>query len=302
MKHLVIIFITIVLSVSPVLAGKNKIAVGKVNYCASGSSQSGTYSAHSKAAREGTAAFQNMLTTAFAKTRKFDVVELDTVIKAYKGQHLSQEQFLAMLKQGKGTMLKGIDYIATASITEFAETLATNNAILFTTQSQVGSMAVDIKIIDVRDGSIVVADTVKTRIKGKSALKVDKFKDALDKQSGLVGEAMRHCAIKAANIAVTTIFPIKVVAKTDEGKIMLNYGNTLLQKDMRLGIFALGEVFRDPDTGEILGSEEELISIVQVTSTYPKYSKAKIVTPKGSIEKGMVARILPPEKDKKKSN
>lgn len=292
MTRILLILIGTLLFTTPALGAKGRIAVGTIEYSASGTSQSGTYSAYSTAARKGTEAFKEMLTTALTKTAKFDVVELETVIRAYKGQRLSEQQFLAMLHQGKGTKLKGIDYIATASITEFAETLKTNNAILFTTQSQIGTMAVDIKIIDVRDGSIVVAETVQARVKGKSALKVAKYRDALDKQSGLLGTAMRHCAQRSANLTVTTIYPIKVVAKTDDGQVMLNYGSSLLSNGMQLAVFSQGEKFRDPDTGEILGCEEELIGIIQVTATQPKYSKAKIVTPNGSIKKGMVARVV----------
>ena len=65
-----------------------------------------------------------------------------------------------------------------------------------------------------------------------------------------------------------------------------------------LEIFSQGEAFLDPDTGEKLGNEEELVGKVVVYNTQAKFSKAKVTEGKGSIEKGMVARVAAGTKDK----
>ncbi len=304
MKHLVVLLLTIFFAASPALAAKKKVAIGTIKYCASGSSQSASYAAHTEAAKKGTEAFKNMLITAMAKTRKLDVVEFDDIV-AFKGKHLSESNLLAKLQGGKGTDLKGIDYVATVSITEFGELSETMKIIAFTTQKQVAAMAVDIRIIEVKTGSIVVAETVRKQRESKGTLVLDNANTHDDKQSVILGEVMRVCANNAANLAVTTIYPIKVVAKTNKSEVMLNYGEVLLRKGHRLGIYKQGDVFRDPDTGEELGCEEKLISEIEVTSTHPKFSKAKIIASNGSVSKGMIARIIPHKdltKEKSKTN
>ncbi len=81
---------------------------------------------------------------------------------------------------------------------------------------------------------------------------------------------------------------------------MLNYGKGFLQDGHILEVFSQGESFVDPDTGEELGSEEELIGKITVFSTQAKFSKAKALESTGEFEKGMIARLTKEKASKKK--
>jgi hypothetical protein len=203
--------------------------------------------------------------------------------------------------EGDGFNLKGVDYIVTGAITEYGETSKSMKVSGFSSNKSVASMAVDIRVLDVANGSIGFADTVRAEAKGGNSLNVSGFASGGDNSSGaLLGKVMRDTSINVTNLIVSTIYPIKIVAITKKGDIMLNYGNGLLQKGDHLNIFSLGESFVDPDTGEELGSEEELIGEVAVFSAQAKFSKAKVIEGAGSLEKGMIARVVQGKKSKER--
>ncbi|WP_297819983.1 hypothetical protein [uncultured Paraglaciecola sp.] len=162
-------------------------------------------------------------------------------------------------------------------------------------------MAVDIRILKVADGSIGFAESVRAEAQGGNSLNVNGFASGGDNSSSaLLGQVMRDTSINVTNVIVSNIYPIKIVAITKKGDIMLNYGNGLLQKGDHLNIFSLGETFVDPDTGEELGSEEELVGEVAVFSAQAKFSKAKVIEGADSLEKGMIARVVHGKKSKEK--
>lgn len=67
---------------------------------------------------------------------------------------------------------------------------------------------------------------------------------------------------------------------------------------MRLAAFSAGE-FLDPDTGEVLGSEETEIGVIEITRAEPNFSRAKAVT--GDIGEGVtLKRLVSEEPDQPK--
>jgi len=284
-----------------VFAGKVTIAIGDIEYRAKDSSENKRYTAYGKGSREDTRAFVDMLTTALVKTRKFDVIERDRMAEILKEQGLSLEGVARGGYAGDGFNLKGVDYIITGAITEYGETAKAMEVAGFSTGKRIASMAVDIRVLDVESGSIGFADTVRAETKGSNSLNVKGFSTGGDNSSGaLLGKVMRDTSKNITNLIVSTIYPIKVVAVTKKGDVMLNYGNGYLQEGYELEIFSQGESFVDPDTGEELGSEEELIGKVSIFSAQAKFSKAKVMDGKGAIEKGMIARVVAIKKSKTK--
>ena len=303
MKNIIIITLSLgMLVCNPVFANKPTIAIGDIEYRAQDSSENKRYSAYGKGTREDTRAFVDMLTTALVKTRKFNVIERDRMAVILKEQGLSLEGIAAGGYEGGGFNLTGVDYIVTGAITEYGEAAKGMAVSGFAASNRVATMAVDVRVLEVATGSIGFADTVRAEADGSNALKVKGFSGADAKSDGaLLGQVMRETATNITNLIVSTIYPIKVVAVTAKGEVMLNYGNGFLQKGDNLEIFSQGEAIIDPDTGEKLGSEEELIGRVEVFSAQAKFSKASIVdgVGTGNIQKDMIARIVTSKKPKK---
>lgn len=145
-------------------------------------------------------------------------------------------------------------------------------------------MAVDIRVLDVSNGSIKIAETVRQMVDGASAVEVNRVDSLVGGRAGqflspgvsvgkgqsegiLLGEVMRRTAQNVTNMIVTTVYPIKIVAVNKDGEVILNYGNSLLQNGDSLEVFSQGEAFVDPDTGETLGQEEELVGKMSVFDT-----------------------------------
>ena len=58
-----------------------------------------------------------------------------------------------------------------------------------------------------------------------------------------------------------------------------------------LEVFQQGESFVDPDTGEVLGQQEELIGKMSVVKVLQKFAEAKILKGSGSIALGMITQF-----------
>lgn len=300
----IMIFLLITIISMPSFADdKTTIAIGEIKFRAQDSSENKRYRAYGNAPREDTRAFADMLTTALVKTRKFNVIERNRMAEILKEQGMSVEGIANGGYESEGFNLRGVDYIFTGSITEYGEIAKGSNFAGISTAKKEAKMALDVRILDVSNGSIIIAETVSVTMKGGSGFAVDGIVSTKSDSGGaLLGAVMRQTSIDISNLVVSTIFPIKVIAITKDNIVMLNYGEGLLKTDHVLNVFSQGESFSDPDTGEILGSEEKLIAKIAVISTHDKFSKAQIIDEYDSIEKGMLVRLTneTPNKKKKK--
>ena len=93
---------------------------------------------------------------------------------------------------------------------------------------------------------------------------------------------------------IDTLFPIKV-AYFSNNIVYMNRGG--LEEGTEYEVLILGEVIRDPDSGEILGQAEAKLAIVKVTKGLEKLSQAEIVesfTTDKNIPSGSLCRLLLP--------
>ena len=270
---------------------KSVIAVGNIEYRAKDSSENKRYRAYGKGVREDTRAFADMLTTALVKTRKFKVIERDRLDEIFKEQGLSIKGFATGGYRGRKFNLRGVDFIMTGAITEFGQQASSFRVKGFATGDKTAKMAVDVRVLNVHSGEIEIAETVRGSESAGSGFRLKGFATGgADDAGAALGKVSRKVASEVANLIVSAIFPIKVLMKTKKGIVILNYGNGFLRKGDVLEIFSKGEVLIDPDTKERLGTEEEFVGRISVTSAHAKFSKAKIVKESSPIEKGMIAR------------
>ena len=110
-----------------------------------------------------------------------------------------------------------------------------------------------------------------------------------------LADVERLTAKAIAGLITTKIYPVRVIAKQADGTIVVNYGDSVLSKGDILRVFKMGESFKDPDTGKVLGSEETEIGRLVVTETTASFSKASLVS--GTVEVGNTARRLPSTED-----
>jgi len=237
--------------------------------------------------------FRAMLETALANTNKFDLIERSRI-----GDLISEQALSAGgITQGSGQIggISGVDYLIYGSITKLGVETNEFNLGDYQSASADGVMSVDLRVVDVNTGSIRISETVEVESSVASAINIDGRSIGGDEADPL-SSVQRIAAIQIAGKISLNIFPIKVINVKDD-TVYLNYGSSILNKcsfgnpkSCYLKIVELGEGFVDPDTGEVLGAEEEYVGAVEVIDPKSKFTIARIL--EGNISRGAVAVMM----------
>ena len=234
--------------------------------------------------------FRAMLETALANTNKFELIERSRI-----GDIISEQALSAGgITEGSGQIggISGVDYLVYGSITKLGVESNEFNLGDYKSASQDGVMSVDLRVVDVSTGSIKISETVEVESSVSSAINIDGRSIGGDEADPL-SSVQRVAAVQIAGKIALNIFPIKVINVKDN-MVYLNYGSSILSKcswssseSCYLKIVELGEGFVDPDTGEVLGAEEEYVGAVEITEPKSKFTIAKIL--EGNITRGAIA-------------
>ena len=237
--------------------------------------------------------FRAMLETALANTNKFELIERSRI-----GDLISEQALSAGgITQGSGQIggISGVDYLIYGSITKLGVETNEFNLGDYQSASADGVMSVDLRVVDVTTGSIRISETVEVESSVASAINIDGRSMGGDEADPL-SSVQRVAAIEIAGKISLNIFPIKVINVKDD-TVYLNYGSSILNKcswgnpeSCYLKIVELGEGFVDPDTGEVLGAEEEYVGAVEVIDPKSKFTIARIL--EGNISRGAVAVMM----------
>lgn len=84
-------------------------------------------------------------------------------------------------------------------------------------------------------------------------------------------------AARVSESIVTAQIPMRVIQVQDDDTVIVNYGDAILAPGQQLVAFEVGDEFIDPDTGEVLGSEETEIGRVEITRAEARFSRATVV-------------------------
>ena len=244
--------------------------------------------------------FRSMLETSITKTGKMNVMERMRLESVLQEQGLSE---VGLTTSGGGLGgLTGVDYYVYGTITRFG---AKQSGFSVSGRSGVGGlvnrrargalgggvskssveteMGVDLKVTEVATGHIVVADSVSSSVKQGSGFSVGGIQKA-EASADPFADVQEVVAAKIAEAIVTSRIPIKVIQVQADGTLILNYGDVFFATGDRLAAFSVGESFVDPDTGEVLGSEETEIGTIEITRAEPRLSRAKVLS--GDVGQG----------------
>jgi hypothetical protein len=164
----------------------------------------------------------------------------------------------------------GADYIIAGTIENFETRNENLNVGGLSVPRKTGSAALALRILDVATGQVKFADTTNTSLqirRGASSASMD-----------LAAQIAEGCAGKI----MEAIYPLLVVALGDDG-LVLNQGGDLVRVGDRYELFALGELLKDPRTGETLGRRERKVGVVEIVRSKPKTSDARVVEGGGNL-------------------
>lgn len=226
------------------------------------------------------------LTTYLVKTNKFDVVERSRMKDILNEQEFSESGYISEKTAVKLGKLIGADYFVMGKIEHLKAEYSMENIPYTKTvrPKYEGKLVVNVRVVDTRGGKIVAADKIETELEEHN------YRDKVNGDDFI--EMLKDKTVReVVDSIVGGVFPIKVI-KVSGGEVYLNRGSGATFKvGDKLSLFQRGESLIDPDTGENLGSAEEEVAAVEITSIQKKFTKARIIEGGQSVRKGMIARI-----------
>ena len=232
--------------------------------------------------------FQTMLETQLVKTNKFKIIERSRLAEILKEKGLGS---VGVTTGSNNTFsgVQGVDYLIYGSITKLGQAGSATNVGGMSFGGSNVEMAVDLRIIDAHNGEIIKADTVGELMKAGGGFSSSVFSTA-NKTADPLADVQRLTAKAISAVITTTLYPIKVIARQADGTFVVNYGDSVLTTGDVLKIFKMGESFKDPDTGKVLGAEETEVGLLQVKEATGTFSKTVLIS--GAAEIGNQARRL----------
>ncbi len=226
---------------------------------------------------------QTAIETALSKTQKFSLMERGRLDQLLAEQGMGADGLVAGSGQIGG--FDGVDYLIYGRVTQLG--LEAKNLFIMTACEAI--LGIDIRVVDVTTGEIRLSETLQQDDQVNTA---DAESDpcrgiGISAFDNLTASTARDLAEKLTQ----SLFPVKL-AKVSSDEVYLNYGEGFLNMGELLKVVSLGEGFEDPDTGEIIGAEEELRAVIKVTKLRPKFSIAEIVLQNGKLSRGDVANRL----------
>jgi len=232
------------------------------------------------------------------QTRKFTIVGRKGLLKDVIGeQDLAQSGMVKAETGPEAGQLKGAKYTLTVTMDGFLENrevaafaegrkmkrrfqLSAQSVIVDTTTGEVFDTAnVQLEKIDIVDLPANVSET-----------------DVGARTDELMPILARELSEKIANLAVASIFPVKVIDIEDEKVLTLNRGASLFAEGDLVEIFGVSRTITDPDTGNVIKRKGKLVGKARITSVEPAYSQAEVIENNG-VKVGCQATKLPMPKE-----
>lgn len=240
-------------------------------------------------------AAQDMFITQLVKSGKFSVIERERLaaIMAEKGLSLSGDiDGATAMKIGR---LIGVEYFLAGDVTEFGETenkASVGWGVGLDVKKKKFVAALDCRIFSTSTGEILWADTAK---KEEASTKVFVFgtgggvdddrmfdkvlRPIVDELSEKIIEHPFETTGKGTVVGSVA----GKIAMVDGDKILINLGSAAgVKAGDKLGVYKTGRQIKDPDSGEVLGAEEEQIGELKVVTVKgAKLSECVVVSGSG---------------------
>jgi len=246
----------------------------------------------------------DQLTDALVQSGQFVVLERQTLGDVIQEQDLAQSGRMMKSKSARTGKLTSAQILVKGTVTEFEAQSSGSGTGISLFGVSVGSkkgeahVGVIIRLIDTTTGQVIDSK----RVEGKA--KSGGFKLGLDIGGiGFGTDSFKKTPLgKATQIAIDNAVAYIAEKLKDvpfQGRVIKVKGNDIyVSAGERTGakvgdvftVFSVGEELVDPDTGELLGSEEEKIGEIKLYSVKEKYSKAKIIAGGNGIKKGDIIR------------
>ena len=245
--------------------------------------------------RLGPQSASDILISELVKTGKFIVVERDKMNKLMEEQKLGLTGAIDARTAAQMGKILGLNAIVTGAISNFGTRTTGSDYLLAQSKRQEATCTVDVRVVDAETGQILYADSGK----GVSKVSSGGFLGMGTKggyAESIEGDALR-AAVSELIVNITSQINKKPwssrIAQVANGKVYLSAGTESgLEVGQKLKVFSQGAEIRDPDSGLVLGREEEETGEMEVINhAGDKLSVGKVI--KGRTpSKGDICRLV----------
>jgi len=224
-------------------------------------------------------AINSGLNTALIKTRKFTVLDYAQLTQRLDKQSLRLEDYYTKKYSGTEYSQAGLDYILTATITEFGAYRQKRGK----SENAVGLVDLDFKLIGVADQTQDIESSVSAQTNARVAIGDDQVVEQV------LDQAIEKSVDQLVDKVITGLFPIRVMKISDEGEITLNYGSGLFKQGDTVLVFEKGEDVVLDESGQAIGNS---IATLQIISAEKKFANAQALDGFDSLELGQKGHLV----------
>ena len=230
------------------------------------------------------------ITGDIVNTRKFEIVEREQLKQVLAEQNLAAAGITDEEDAPQQGKIKSAGYVIYGTVLSLG---------LDQTAVQTGSVAgkkttikveVQLRFSNAETGKIVATKTVSSaKSQGRAESTGVQTKGNAEEQA--LNDAIREVSKQVTDALMELAYPAKIIA-VGKQDITLNLTQEQVAIDDLYDVFEMGDELTDPDTGEALGAEEELVGRVKISRPGPKTSKAEPVgkLDLGDLKPGMLVR------------
>ncbi len=238
----------------------------------------------------------DMLTTAFEKSGKFQVVERDQLDKLFDEQALGASGAVDRTTAARTGQLRGADYLLIGVVTECGVSKKNTRAYNVSISNASATLAVDIRFVDSTTGNTMFTETFKS-----SRSNVAVSSGHADVRTGVGHEMARDVINGVAVRTLSSVYPPKV-AQVKGKEVALNYGEIMFAPGETWNILSRSEGIIDPDTGERIGYAEDEVGSIRITKTDRSLSWGELISGEASVgdvlKKAAPAKSAAPKQEK----
>jgi len=242
--------------------------------------------------RAGEAA-QDMFITELVQSGKYTVIDRERLDALMREKNMSLAGDIDPRTAVQAGKLLGVEYVLFGNVTEFGEEVA---------KAQVGwgigvdvkrkkfIAALDVRLVNTTTGEILWADKARKEESNVKVFVLGSGGGVDDRRmfDKVLLPCVQELSGKMTQLTLATSASVKgkvsgKIAKVDGGIVWINLGSS---HGVAVGdtfeVYRQGEPIKDPDTGEILGADEEMIGSIKVTLVKGKsLAEATIVSGSG---------------------
>jgi curli biogenesis system outer membrane secretion channel CsgG len=258
-----------------------------------------------------------VIVTPFKNSSKFDLQTTDSITDTFISILMDTNKFTVLERervkditeeklQAGNLSIEGADFAFLNNISTLdLKTQVTKIPIIGgTKETAIVKVQINVRVVDISTSRVMFSAMGKAEGERKSVKGLAGFTEKNDPMdNSLTNDVMVQALKDVVGQIVDNLFPIKVIAAKG-GKIYINRGKPSgINIGQVFAVYSKGEELVDPDTGLVLGAEEERIGVIRIIDALPKYSIAEVTD--GAItneNKGAECRVPVIKAESKKSD